>query len=110
MICLVVDLKAKPGQVRELESAIVERWMRAMEQQPGFLRAALLRPYPRAQLERLAAAQPDVDFQVVSYWQSEEERTAWVGRSIHQEVWPQVGERAALVSYTLYEVATGWSL
>ncbi|MEW6752056.1 MAG: antibiotic biosynthesis monooxygenase [Candidatus Latescibacterota bacterium] len=110
MICLVVYLKARPGRTRELETAIVERWMEAMARQPGFRRAALLRPFADEHLSRLGAVRPDWDFEVASYWDSEEERVAWVGRDIHQEVWPQVVGEAAQVSYTLFEVAAGWSL
>ena len=47
---------------------------------------------------------------MVSYWRTEQERVDWVTRDIHQEVWPQVIEHCADVSYTLFDCNTTWSM
>ena len=110
MISLNVYLTSKPGKASELEAAISEVWLKAMAPQPGFLRAAVIRPFSDEELEKLEASKPATEYEVVSYWNSEEERLAWVGLDIHQEVWPQVVAQAESVSYTLYTVERSWNI
>ena len=110
MISLNVYLTPKKGQDSELEHAIKNVWMKAMTAQPGFLRGAVITAFPEEQLESLEATNPAYTYEVVSYWNSEEERAAWVTRDIHQEVWPQVVAKAEAVSYTLFNVQESWSM
>ena len=110
MISLNVYLTAKEGQEAELEAAITDVWLAAMIEQPGFLRATLNAPFSDDELAALEASKPAYAYECVSYWRTEQERVDWVARDIHQEVWPQVVERCADVSYTLFNCAATWSM
>ena len=110
MISLNVYLTAKEGQEAVLETAIKDVWIAAMTQQPGFLRATLNTPFSDEDLAALEANKPDFAYEMVSYWRTEQERVEWVARDIHQEVWPQVIEHCADVSYTLFDCNTTWSM
>ena len=110
MISLNVYLTPKPGRIQELERAIKDVWLAAMETQPGFIRAALNRPFSDTDLAALEASRPSYDVEVVSYWTSEKERLEWAARDIHQEVWPQVVEETETVSYTLFDVEDEWNM
>jgi heme-degrading monooxygenase HmoA len=110
MISLHVYLTPKAGRERELESAVRDRWLEAMSQQPGFLSAALLRPYPDEELAELQAAKPQSAYEAVCFWTSEAERLAWVARPIHDKVFAPVIEAAVSLTYTLQTVQRSWSL
>lgn len=110
MISLNVYLTAKPGEAAALERAIKDVWIAAMTQQPGFLRATLNTPFSDDDLAALEAMKPAHAYEMVSYWRTEQERVDWVARDIHQEVWPQVIEHCADVSYTLFNCDATWSM
>ena len=110
MISLNVYLTAKDGQEAALETAIKDVWIAAMTEQPGFLRATLNTPFSDEDLAALEANKPSFAYEMVSYWRTEQERVDWVARDIHQEVWPQVIEHCADVSYTLFDCNTTWSM
>ena len=100
MISLNVYLTAKEGQEAALETAIKDVWIAAMTRQPGFLRATLNTPFSDEDLAALEANKPPFAYEMVSFWRTEQERVDWVALDIHQEVWPQVIEHCADVSYT----------
>ena len=110
MISLSVYLTPKAGKANELEHAVRNVWMKAMAEQPGFIRAALITPFSDEELEKLEASKPANLYEAISYWNSEDERVAWVSRDIHQQVWPQVTEKAEKVSYTLFNVRESWNM
>jgi len=58
MIALDVYFNAKDGNVAELERIIVDVWMEAMRQQPGFVSASLMTPFPQEDLESMGAIRP----------------------------------------------------
>ena len=70
MITLHVYLTAKPGKESEVEATIRDSWIKAMAEQPGFLHAALLRPFSDEELDALGAMKPSHTFEVVSFWPS----------------------------------------
>lgn len=110
MISLDVYLSARQGAEDELERVIVDVWMAAMRQQPGFLRAALLTPFPQEALDAMGAVRPPFSHEVISFWESEELRQEWVARDIHQEVWPQVEAAAEVIVYTVSDCGESWNL
>ncbi len=110
MIALDVYFNAKDGGSAELERVIVEVWMEAMRQQPGFVNAALMTPLPQEELEAMGAVRAPFSHEVLSYWESEELRQAWVDRDIHQEVWPQVEAAAEMIMYTVSNCDESWNL
>ena len=110
MISLNVYLTPKEGKAAELEHAIRDVWIEAMEKQPGFISAAMNTPFSDDDLDALEAAKPSYAYEVISSWNSEEERMAWVARDIHQEVWPQVVAQADSVSFSLFDVKASWGL
>ena len=110
MISLNVYLTAKPDKTAALEKAIVDIWLDAMNKQPGFLRAAMNTPFTDAELDALEASKPSYTHEVVSYWESEQQRLDWVARDIHQEVWPQIVAHADSISYTLYTCDETWNM
>lgn len=110
MISLDIYFSASEGAEAELERAITEVWMEAMKQQPGFLRAALLTPLPQEELDAIGAVSPPFSHEVISFWESEEMRQAWVARDIHDEVWPQVTDLAAVVVYTVSNCDESWNI
>ena len=110
MISLNVYLTPKAGKAAELACAIRDVWMKAMIEQPGFIRGSVNTPFPDADLDAIEAAKPSYAYEVVSYWASEEERLAWVARDVHQEVWPQVTAQAESVSYCLFNVGATWGM
>ena len=110
MISLNVYLTAKDGQGATLETAIKDIWIAAMVKQPGFLRATLNTPFSDDELAVLEANKPSYAYEMVSTWNTEQERLDWVARDIHQEVWPQVIEHCTDVSYTLFNCDTTWNM
>ncbi len=110
MISLNVYLTAKDGQEAALETAIKDVWITAMVKQPGFQRATLNTPFSDDELAALEANKPTYAYEMVSTWNTEQERLNWVALDIHQEVWPQVIEHCADVSYTLFNCDTTWNM
>ena len=101
MITLNMRLTANPGREAELSSAIRDRWMKAMSRQPGFIRGVLLKPYEGELAAKVGLTEQDFTFEVVSFWESEEQRAA---SDIHAEViayvndaiLPETGKKAAM--------------
>ena len=86
MITLNMRLTAEPGREDELDSAIRDRWMKAMARQPGFIRGVMLRPYEGEMAANVGLPEQEFTFEVVSFWESEEQRAAWAASDIHAEV------------------------
>ncbi|MDA1298188.1 MAG: antibiotic biosynthesis monooxygenase [Chloroflexi bacterium] len=110
MISLHVYMNAKPGKEAELEAGIRDSWIAAMSKQPGFLRAALLKPFSDEALDALGARKPSHTFEVVSFWESEELRLEWVARPVHDRVFMPLLELVDSVAPTLQTVEHGWEL
>ena len=110
MISLDVYFNAKDGNDAELERVIVDVWMEAMKQQPGFISASLMTPLPQEALDAMGAVKPPFSHEALSFWESEEQRQAWVARDIHQEVWPQVEAAAEVIVYTVSNCDESWNL
>ncbi len=81
-----------------------------MSEQPGFVSAAILRPFSDDALAKLEAATPDTELEIVSFWRSEEERLEWVARPIHDEVFLPLLDMAEDLSFTLQTVTDDWNL
>lgn len=109
MITLNMRLTAKPGREAELSSAIRDRWMEAMARQSGFIRGVMLKPYEGELAAGIGLPEQDFTFEVVSFWESEEQRAAWAASGIHAEViayvndaiLPETGKQA--VMFTIEE-------
>ena len=110
MISLHVYLKPKSGMATTLESAIKNRWIDAMQVQDGFISAATVTPYSDEELKNLEAASPSHVYEVISFWQTEEQRLAWVARPIHDEVFEEVINSSEELSYTLQTVKQNWKI
>jgi len=110
MIALDVYFNAKDGNDTELERVIVDVWMEAMKQQPGFISASLMTPLPQEALDAMGAVKPPFSHEVLSFWESEEQRQAWVARDIHQEVWPQVEAVAEVIVYSVSNCDATWNM
>ena len=104
MITLNMRLTAKPGREAELASAIQDKWMKAMSGQPGFIRGVMLKPYEGEDAAKVGLPEQDFTFEVVSFWESEEQRAVWAASDIHAEViayvndaiLPETGKKAAM--------------
>ena len=104
MITLNMRLTANPGREGELVSAIRDNWMPAMARQSGFIRGVMLRPYEGEMASTLGLPEQQFTYEVVSFWESEEQRAAWAGSDIHAEaisyvndsVMPGTGKQAVL--------------
>ena len=109
MITLNMRLTAKPGREADLVSAVRDKWMKAMAEQPGFIRGVMLKPYEGETAAMVGLPEQDFTFEVVSFWKSEEQRAAWAGSAIHAEViayvndaiLPETGKKA--VMFTIEE-------
>jgi heme-degrading monooxygenase HmoA len=99
MITLHVYLTPKAGKAEELRAATVDTWIKAMSAQPGFVRASMLTPYE---------GETSDDFELVSYWETEELRREWVARPIHDEAFVPIGELAESVDAVVKAVAHSW--
>ena len=108
MISLHVYITPEKGRDLDLKKARCDHWVPAMQKQPGFINAALLNPFATSQLEALQAVKPESEFEVVSFWGSEQQRLEWVDRPIHDEVFEKVIEASDHVSYTLQNVIESW--
>ena len=104
MITLNMRLTAKPGHEDELLSAICDKWMKAMARQSGFIRGVMLKPYEGKAAARIGLPEQEFTFEVVSFWESEEQRAAWAASDIHAEViayvndaiMPETGKKAVM--------------
>ena len=111
MITLNMRLTANPGREDELVSAIRDKWMPTMARQPGFIRGVMLRPYEGEMASSLGLPEQQFTFEVVSFWESEEQRAAWAASDIHAEVisyvndsvLPETGKQAVL-----FTIEEGW--
>ena len=109
MITLNMRLTAMPGCEAELTSAIRDKWMKTMARQPGFIRGVMLKPYEGDAAAKVGLPEQEFTFEVVSFWESEEQRAAWAASDIHAEVityvndaiMPETGKRA--VMFTIEE-------
>ena len=110
MISLHVYLIPKKGRESELDSAVRDGWLPAMSDQPGFLAAAVVRPYNPTELEALGGLMPTSTLEAVSFWRTESERREWAARPIHDEVFDKVLDAAQEVSHTLQTVDQSWGL
>ena len=110
MISLDIYVSAKGGDSAELEKVIVDVWMKAMRQQPGFIRATMMTPLSQEELDAMGAVRPPFSHEVISYWESEESRQEWVGRDLHQEVWPQVEAQAEKIVFTVSNCDQCWNM
>ena len=81
-----------------------------MSEQPGFLAAAVVRPYEPTEFEALGGLIPAYTLEAVSFWRSESERQAWAALPIHDEVFDKVLDAAKDVSHTLQNVDQSWGL
>ena len=108
MITLHVYLTPKPGMEAALDEAVSDGWLPAMAQQPGFIGAAVVKPFPDDELKALQAFKPEAALEVVCFWRSEQERVEWVARPIHDEVYAKVEEVAASALHTLQTVQRSW--
>ena len=98
MITLNMRLTAKPGCEAELASAIRDKWMKAMARQPGFIRGVMLKPYEGETAAKVGLPEQEFTFEVVSFWESEEQRAAWAASDIHADVIAYVND--AIMSET----------
>ena len=110
MITLHVYLSPKPGSEGDLVSATLEKWLPAMSDQPGFVNCALIKPLPEPELSAMEAGSPPAPFEVVAFWQSEQERKEWAARPIHDEVFTPVLDAADSVSWTVQSVEGAWGV
>lgn len=110
MIVLHVYMTAKPGKESALAEGIQGSWIAAMAEQPGFLHAAMLKPFSDNQLDALGALKPAHTFEVISFWESEEKRLEWVARPIHNQVFLPLLELTDKVAPTLQTVEKSWDL
>ena len=86
MITLNMRLTAKRGREDDLLRAVRDRWMEAMSRQPGFVRGVLLEPYSGAAAAKVGLSEKEFTFEVVSFWETEEDRAAWAASEVHAEV------------------------
>lgn len=110
MISLHVYMTAKQGKESELEAGIRDSWIATMSEQPGFLYAALLKPFDDDALAAVGGLKPAHTFEVVSFWESEEKRLEWVARPVHDQVFEPLFEHVDDVKHTLHTVEHGWEL
>ena len=110
MITLHVYMNPRPGKSAELEAGIRDSWLAAMAEQPGFVSAAVLKPFADEALYALQAAKPGHRFEIVAFWRSEQERLEWVARPIHDQVFLPLLELADDVSFTLKDVTSVWNV
>ncbi len=110
MITLHVYMAAKDGHEGQLESGIRDCWIAEMAEQPGFLHAALLKPFSDDALDAVSGFKPPHTFEIVSCWESEEKRLEWVARPIHDRVFEPLFEHVAEVRHTLATVEHAWEL
>lgn len=86
MITLNMRLTAKPGNEAELESAIRDKWMDEMSRQDGFIKAVLLKPYDAVSAGQVGFAAQQFDWEVISFWETEEHRATWQFSDVHARV------------------------
>ena len=104
MITLNMRLTANPGREDELLSAIRDKWMPEMARQSGFIDGVMLKPYEGAMALALGLPEQQFTYEVISFWESEEQRAAWAASDIHAEVisyvndsvLPETGKQAVL--------------
>ncbi len=86
MITLNMRLTPKPGHEAELESAIRDKWMDTMSRQDGFIKAVMLKPYDAESAGKVGLTAQQFTWEVISFWETEEQRATWQFSDIHAEV------------------------
>lgn len=110
MISLNVYLTAKDGEEAALESVTKDVWIDAMAKQPGFVRATLNTPFGDDELAALEANKPAYVYEMVSYWNSEEDRQQWATLDVCLDAWDAVVGHCKEVTYTLFNCDTTWGM
>ena len=90
MIALHVTLTAKAGKKAELETAISEKWLPTMAEQPGFLRSALLKPVYEEEFARICGTTAEHEFEVVAFWESTKHVLSWAKSEVHDDAFAPV--------------------
>ncbi len=110
MIAMNCYLTAKPGKAEQLDSLIRDRWIKAMSEYPGFMKASFNKPYPVKKLDELQALKPSHYCEVVFYWRTERERLLWAKTNDCLDAWNAVEAVCDNVKYTLSDVIQRWSM
>ena len=108
MISLHVYFTPKIGQDKALENGISEEWITEMAMQEGFLKAVTLKRFSDSSIKKVGGIIPENLFEVISYWNSEEERLAWVAKPIHDQVFNPLIALSEKVNFTLQNVKHTW--
>ena len=81
-----------------------------MATQRGFLRAAMLKPFPAEELIALDAVNPQHMYEIVAYWKTEVQRVDWTQKPIHEKVWTAVLAASKNVTYTVQTIEQSWNV
>ena len=108
MISLHVYLTPRIGQEKALENGISKEWIAAMAKQEGFLKAVILKRFSDSSIKKVGGIIPDSLFEVISYWNSEEERLERAAKPIHDQVFNPLIELSEKVNFTLQNVKHTW--
>ena len=70
--------------------------------------SSLLKKFDDSSLIKAGGKIPENVFEVISYWNSEEERLSWVAKPIHDQVFNPLIEISEEVTVTLQNVKHVW--
>lgn len=91
MYAVHVEMKLKPGAREALEKTYLETFRPAISGQEGFVGVHLLR-----------SVEEGGDYRLTIAFENKTLQQKWVGKDLHQEVWPQMESHCADCLITCY--------
>ncbi|MBI3961044.1 MAG: hypothetical protein HY328_19705 [Chloroflexi bacterium] len=104
MILLQIYFVIADEQAASFEAMFVDAYVPALEKQPGYAGATLLRLFPPAVAQEIGAAETPFNYQMELRFDTEANRRLWAASAEHSVVWPQAQGMASQVAWRGYDV------
>ena len=104
MILLQIYFAVADEQTASFEAMFADAYAPAMEKQPGYGGATLLRLFPPSVGQEIGAAETPFNYQMELRCETEANRRRWAASGEHSVVWPLAQEMASAVAWRGYDV------
>jgi len=104
MILLQIYFAVAEEQSAAFEALFANAYVPAMQVQPGYQGATLLRVFPAGVAQEIGAAETPYNYQMELRFDTEANRRLWANSPEHSVVWPQAQALAQEVAWRGYDV------
>lgn len=104
MIQLQIYFAVAEEKAAGFEAMFAEAYVPALQKQPGYQGATLLRLFPAGFAQEIGAAPTPYNYQMELRFDTEANRRLWANSPEHSVVWPQAQALAQEVAWRGYDV------